>query len=99
MRIRTKPVKGYEGYYTISNNGDMFSCGRRISYSRKKPNKKICFRVIKERKMKLDLDYQGYLQIRIQKEGKKVCFKIHRLVGQAFIPNPNNRSLYQRGVR
>ena len=33
---------------------------------------------------------KGYLGVRIYKNLKGKTFKIHRLVAQAFIPNPNN---------
>ena len=33
---------------------------------------------------------KGYYQVILCKEGKKKTFLIHRLVAQAFIPNPNN---------
>lgn len=32
----------------------------------------------------------GYLQVKLCKDGKKKNYYIHRLVGQAFIPNPDN---------
>lgn len=32
----------------------------------------------------------GYLRIRLRKEGKDFSFLVHRLVAMAFIPNPNN---------
>ena len=34
--------------------------------------------------------YKGYLCVTLSKQGKTKTFKIHRLVAQAFIPNPNN---------
>jgi hypothetical protein len=36
--------------------------------------------------------YKGYLEICLSKNGKRKNFKIHRLVAQAFIPNPENKS-------
>lgn len=35
-------------------------------------------------------DKDGYLDIALFKNGKRKRFKIHRLVAQAFIPNPKN---------
>ena len=35
-------------------------------------------------------DYRGYLTVQFTVKGKIKRFKIHRLVAQAFIPNPNN---------
>lgn len=36
------------------------------------------------------LDRDGYLQVRLSHHNKQKTFKVHRLVAQAFIPNPNN---------
>lgn len=33
---------------------------------------------------------KGYLRVKLSKEGKQKKIRIHRLVGQAFIPNPDN---------
>lgn len=33
---------------------------------------------------------EGYRAVGLSKDGKKKSFNIHRLVAQAFIPNPNN---------
>ena len=33
----------------------------------------------------------GYYQILLWKNGKEKCFKIHRLLALAFIPNPDNK--------
>jgi len=52
-------------------------------------NEKItCF--TKGRVLKQQLKYNGYMQIRIPVDEKWVTKLVHRLVAQAFIPNPNN---------
>jgi len=35
--------------------------------------------------------YNGYLEIKLYKNSQEYIFKIHRLVAQAFIPNPDNK--------
>lgn len=45
--------------------------------------------VRKERIMKAMLKH-GYLYIGLIKNGKQYKFRVHRLVAEAFIPNPNN---------
>lgn len=35
-------------------------------------------------------DKKGYLRVKFWKDSKGHAFKVHRLVAQAFIPNPNN---------
>lgn len=54
------------------------SCGKVWSYSRKK------FRVLVP-------DKDGYLRVTLKKDGKSYRFGVHRLVAQAYIPNPENK--------
>lgn len=44
----------------------------------------------KEKIMKPNKDRNGYLNINLRKDEKRRIFAIHRLVAQAFLPNPNN---------
>lgn len=44
----------------------------------------------KERILKPKKDVGGYLRVTLCKEGKLKHYKIHRLVAEAFIVNPNN---------
>lgn len=53
------------------------SCGRVWSYRSKKF-------------LSSNYDKDGYLEVRLFKEGKKKHFYIHRLVAQTYIPNPND---------
>lgn len=36
-------------------------------------------------------DTKGYLRITLSKKSKQTTFKVHRLVAQTFIPNPENK--------
>ena len=47
----------------------------------------------KKRLMKETLDKQGYVKVTLYKEGTKKYTHIHKLVAEAFIPNPNNKPL------
>lgn len=69
-----KDIKGYEGLYQVSNLGRV----RSIGYGKERilSSSNIC--------------HYGYIKVNLYKEGKKNTFKVHRLVAQAFIPNPNN---------
>ena len=44
----------------------------------------------KERILKPGSDKYGYLQVGLYKNGEKKMCKVHRLVAQTFIPNPDN---------
>lgn len=44
----------------------------------------------KRRKLSVGVQSQGYLSVMLCKDGKPNRFRIHRLVAQAFLPNPNN---------
>lgn len=70
-----KWITGYEGKYKVS------SLGRIMSYAQNSNGK------IKNGYK----DKKGYLTIYLyDSDGNGKWYKIHRLVGQAFIPNPNN---------
>ena len=73
-----KDIEGYENLYQVSNMGRVKSMGNGNS------NKS------KEMIMKQTKNRKGYHMIRLCKEGVGKGFSVHRLVAQAFIPNPNN---------
>lgn len=71
-----KPIRGYEGMYEISNFGTVISrCAGR-------------WKTTMVRKPVMDKD--GYLCIVLKKDGHYKGFKIHRLVADAFLDNPND---------
>ena len=82
-----KDVIGFEGAYQVSNLGRVRSLDRVIDYiNNGTPTKMKIFGRI----LKLTPDHEGYLRVSL-KFGKKVKLAgVHRLVAQAFIPNPNN---------
>ena len=81
MIEKWKPIKGYEGLYEISNLGNVKSLGRTDRF-----NKKWGCRIMKP-------TYVGkhYKMVRLCKDGKTKNKKVHRLVAEAFIPNPDGK--------
>lgn len=75
-----KDIEGYEGIYKISN------LGRVKSLSRINPQNKYQKEII----MKNRLNSNGYLTIKLMKNGKAKIKTLHRLVASAFIPNEYN---------
>lgn len=73
-------MKGFEGRYQVSVDGEMKSL-ERIS-----PQGYL----LKERILKLGKSTNGYLRVSLHKDGKRKNYSVHRLVAQAFIPNPDN---------
>lgn len=74
-------IVGYEGFYQISNFGRVKSLCRTIL-------KKGEPYILKEKMMTDKIDKDGYHFIGLSKESDVKWFKIHRLVAQAFLPNP-----------
>lgn len=52
-------------------------------------NKGQVFTMHKKRLMNQTENEKGYLSVEFLKDGKRKRFKVHRLVAQAFIDNPN----------
>ena len=71
-----RAVVGYEGLYEVSNFGRVMS----LNYAHTGEKKLLKFGII----------YNGYRQVQLSKDGKRSMKLVHRLVAEAFIPNPNN---------
>lgn len=74
-----KDIQGYEGLYQISN------LGRVKSYRQWKRASCPAEYILKN-----SIANNGYCQITLYKDRKKKKFLVHRLVAEAFIPNPKN---------
>ena len=85
MQEEWRDIKGFEGYYQISNLGRVRSLDREIYHPY---NKTISH--YKGSIMRFSIRRKGYLGICLTKGNKQKSFLIHRLVAQAFIPNPMN---------
>lgn len=71
-----KDIPGYEGLYQVSNTGKV----RSLNY--KGTGKKKIW--------KYAITVNTYKKIALYKNGEIKYYYIHRLVAQAFMPNPNN---------
>jgi len=76
MREEWKDIEGYEGLYQVSNSGQIKSL--QIN--------KILKPVLANKKAKI-----SYYRISLCKNAKSKAYLIHRLVANAFIPNPENK--------
>lgn len=83
-----KDVTGYEGLYQVSNFGNVKSCRRTIV--RKNRSYGYNEYPVSEKILTPVNQGNGYYRVRLQK-GVDSKFKlVHRLVAEAFIPNPGN---------
>lgn len=84
MKEVWKDIKDYEGYYQVSNLGRVRSMDRWVA------NKGGSKKFLKGKMMKPYMGGFGYFLVGLCKEKKLKQFLIHRLVAEAFIPNPRN---------
>ena len=88
MEEEWKDIKGYEGYYQVSNLGRVRSLDRIVitKDNRKLPIKGVVLHLFKNR--------NGYFQVQLCKGNKTKHHRIHRLVAENFLP----RVLYKTDV-
>ena len=69
-----KPIEGYEGLYSVSKEGRIYSheTGKFLASGKNASSE------------------ESYVYVRLIKNGKGQNFSVHRLVANAFVPNPNN---------
>ncbi len=74
-----RQVKGYEGIYEISENGEVKSVSRKV------PNKGTEMTVA-EKILKPMVDDWGYKKVTLHKDGKPNQKFVHRLLAEVFVP-------------
>lgn len=84
MKEVWRNIEEFKGLYQISNLGRVKSIDRMITY-RTGIKRFTRGKILTVSKNKL-----GYPQITLSKNDKEHSRRIHRLVAQAFLPNPNN---------
>jgi hypothetical protein len=80
------PMPNYEQYYEISNLGTIRSIPRRLL------TKSGYYKPEKERILTQRISNKGYLSVTLSKNGQSNTKAVHRLLAQAFIPNPENKA-------
>lgn len=73
------PIRGYEKLYSITSFGRVWSHTKKRGFIRQRG-----------KFLKYSVDKDGYFYLILSIENKKTLCKPHRLIAQAFIPNPNN---------
>ena len=79
-----RPINGHNGDYEISSTGIVRSTERMIMT-------KNGIRMLKGKVLRSKINKEGYQQITLTKAGKSSTMYIHKLVANAFIPNPLNK--------
>lgn len=77
-------IEGFEGFYQVSNMGQVKSIPRIIKRDYR-GNAKRNGKLLKQSKTR-----KGYLRITMQCNGVKKQVSVHTIVAKAFIPNTNN---------
>ena len=84
MKKEWKEIKGYEGKYIISNYGEVISLPRLKQNNSKK-------QYVEPKELSKNINStNGYVYVFLCNNGKYRNIRVHRLVAEAFIPNPNN---------
>jgi hypothetical protein len=82
MEYQIKEIPGHKGYYA-DTNGEIWSAWRQNGDGWI-INMKTIHKLAKHKL------WWGHLQVRFQIDGVRKGKRVHRLIGKAFIPNPNN---------
>ena len=86
-----RPVVGWEGLYEVSSHGRVRSLDRMVEQPI--ANGVIITRPYYGRVLSQKIDRRGYCVVNLSRNGKFTGCRVHRLVAEAFIPNPDNLPL------
>ena len=82
-----KYVKDFEGLYQVNNLGVVRSLNRQVYHPGNSSYHQIPGKILSTR-----INNCGYFSVRLSKGGKTFTRFPHRLMAEAFIPNPLNKS-------
>ena len=77
-----KPVKGYEGFYEVSDLGRVRRVDRMVNTGIKHSTQKLW----RGRVLKTRIKRTGYFTVDLSKNNKVKTVSVHRLVAEAFLP-------------
>lgn len=91
-----KEIKGFEGYYEVSDLGRIRSVDRTITYK----NGQVHFYKSKLINQQLNPDNE-YLIVKLNMKNKQITKNVHRLVLETFILNPDKKPLcnHKNGIK
>jgi len=81
-----KDIIGYEGYYQVSNLGNVRSLDRQVNHFKGGLSLRKGFL------LKQEMTFFCYFRVSLSKNKTKKRLSIHRLVAETFIPNQHNKS-------
>lgn len=73
-----RPIKDFEGMYEVSNTGKVRGLDRVLRNGHIWIGKELAH----------SIKYDGYHKVTLMKDNKSYYYSVHRLVAEAFIPNP-----------
>ena len=79
--MNTRPVKDFEGFYTVTDDGRVFSLARTVSVRGHGTQKT---KTIAARELTLRTDSRGYVMVVLSGRGKSKPYRVHRLVMLSF---------------
>lgn len=79
-----KAINGYEGIYEVNELGKIRSIDRELK------SKNGSIRKYKGKELNPAMTNQGYFIVQLNKNGIYKTNSVHRLVAEAFLPNPDN---------
>ena len=88
-----KPVINYEGYYEVSNLGNVRSCDRLVKCSRGNNFRLWKGKILSQTKAAT----RGYYQVSLSKEGVTTKVYVHKLVAEAFLENQDETVNHKDG--
>ena len=82
-----KPVVGYEGYYEVDQFGRVFGVDRIVTVE---DGNRTYEKPLTGKQMKQSMHDKGYKTVSLTRDGKTKQMFVHRIVAEAFLPNPDN---------